>query len=282
MGRKLFGDISPLTYALAVKRQIAQRTLRDFIRRLKLASTRGQQDLPVVVYKHNSLIRRKLGNVDAALQENKAVSLGLAAPHVDGILIKPGETFSFWHLVGHCSEKKGYKTGITVSSNGPSSGIGGGLCQFTNLLHWMVLHSPLDIVEHHHHGGIDLFPDFNRQIPFGTGTSIVYNYLDYRVYNPTETTFQVRVSVTEEYLRGELRASEPLGVKVHVKETDSHFQEVGKDVYRRNKVYRSVIDKRTGNEIAKDGSTRSARPRTAKVALPGGPGNNNRVCNYYE
>ncbi|MDD0858796.1 hypothetical protein NHF46_15710 [Arthrobacter alpinus] len=59
-----------------MKRQILQRTLRNFIRRSMLATTRDQHDLPVVVYKHNSLIRRKLGNVDLLLQENKAVSLG--------------------------------------------------------------------------------------------------------------------------------------------------------------------------------------------------------------
>jgi vancomycin resistance protein VanW len=29
--------------------------------------------------------------------------------------------------------------------------VGGGLCQFTNLLHWVALHSPLEIAEHHHH-----------------------------------------------------------------------------------------------------------------------------------
>lgn len=252
LGRKLFGDISPLTYAIAVKRQVLQRTLNDFLKRTRLSATRDTQDLPVVVYKHNSLIRRKLGDVDLALQENKAVSLGLAAPHIDGILIRPGETFSFWKLVGPCTVAKGYRPGLTINNNGPASGVGGGLCQFTNLLHWMVLHSPMEIVEHHHHGEIDLFPDFNRQIPFGTGTSVVYNYLDYRVHNPTENTFQFRIAVTDDHLRGELRAAEALGVKYHVKERESYFQEVGNEVYRRNTVYRSVRDKRTGNETAKE------------------------------
>lgn len=252
MVRNLFGDISPFTYAIAVKRQILQRKATDLVRRTNLSTTRDMKDLPVVVYRHNSLIRRKLGNVNLALQENKAVSLGLAAPHIDGILIRPGETFSFWKLVGHCSAKRGYRTGLTINNNGPASGIAGGMCQFTNLLHWMVLHSPLEIDEHHHHGEIDLFPDFNRQIPFGTGTSIVYNYLDYRVHNPTENTFQFRISLTEEHLRGELRAVEPLGVKYHIKEQESYFQKVGDEVYRRNKVYRSVRDKRTDNEIAND------------------------------
>ncbi|MGA7205002.1 MAG: VanW family protein [Specibacter sp.] len=241
-----------MTYAIAVKRQIVQRKLRDLRSPAVFARTRETGDLPVSVYRHNSLIRRKLGDVDLALQENKAVSLGLAAPHIDGVLIRPGETFSFWKLVGHCSEKKGYKTGLTISHNGPAAGIGGGLCQFTNLLHWMVLHSPLEIVEHHHHGEIDLFPDFNRQIPFGTGTSIVYNYLDYRVHNPTQNTFQFRISLTDEHLKGELRAAEPLEVKYHLKERDAHFQEDSGQVYRRNKVYRAVRDKRTGNEIANE------------------------------
>ncbi|MDO5751495.1 VanW family protein [Arthrobacter sp.] len=252
MGRKLFGDISPLTYAIAVKRQILQRKLNDVLKRTRLSQTRDTLDLPVVVYRHNSLIRRKLGDVDLALQENKAVSLGLAAPHIDGILIRPGETFSFWKLVGPCTADKGYRTGLTINNNGPASGIGGGLCQFTNLLHWMVLHSPLDIVEHHHHGEIDLFPDFNRQIPFGTGTSVVYNYLDYRVHNSTDNTFQFRIALTQEHLRGELRAMVALGVKYHIKEGESYFQEVGDTVYRHNTVYRSVRDKRTGNEIANE------------------------------
>ena len=250
LGRKLFGDISPLTYAIAVKRQILQRKLNDVLKRTRLSQTRDTLDLPVVVYRHNSLIRRQLGDVDLALQENKAVSLGLAAPHIDGILIRPGETFSFWKLVGPCTAAKGYRTGLTINNNGPASGIGGGLCQFTNLLHWMVLHSPLVIVEHHHHGEIDLFPDFNRQIPFGTGTSVVYNYLDYRVHNPTDNTFQFRIALTQDHLRGELRAIEALGVKYHIKEDESYFQEVGEAVYRHNTVYRSVRDKRTGNEIA--------------------------------
>ncbi len=33
------------------------------------------------------------------------------------------------------------------------------MCQFTNLLHWMALHSPLTVTEHHRHSGLDLFPD---------------------------------------------------------------------------------------------------------------------------
>lgn len=128
------------------------------------------------------------------LQENKAVNLALAVKHIDGLLIRPGETFSVWRQVGRTTKRKGYKEGLTIAKGAPSQGIGGGLCQLSNLIHWMVLHSELTITEHHHHDGLDLFPDFGRQIPFGTGTSISYNYIDYRVRNDTTNTYQTSVS----------------------------------------------------------------------------------------
>lgn len=173
----------------------------------------GVSRCPVVVYAHKSLIRRTLGTVDQKLQENKAVNLSLAAPRVNGVLIRPGETFSFWRMVGPCTARRGYLPGLTISKGETACGVGGGMCQFTNLLHWMVLHTPLVITEHHHHDGYDLFPDFGRTIPFGTGTSILYNYLDYRFYNPTEQTFQILVHTDEIYLCGELRAEHALPYK---------------------------------------------------------------------
>ncbi len=252
MARKLFGEISPLTYRIAMERMIFLRHLRNLRQRAGIASTRSTESLPVTVYRHNSLIRRRLGNVETELQDNKAVSLGLTAPKIDGIVIAPGERFSFWSLAGRCSVKEGYKEGLTISNGKPTRGIGGGMCQFTNLLHWMVLHSPLTVVEHHHHNGLDLFPDYNRQIPWGTGTSIAFNYLDYQVENRTPYTFQFRTWTSEEYLSGELRADRELPMKFHIRERDAYFYEAGNEVYRHNKVYRIERDKRTGLEVSEE------------------------------
>ena len=166
MKRKLFCEISPLTYAISEKRCILMRSLKNLCSIKHLAKTKQKERLPYVIYRHNSLIRRRLGNVDMRLQENKAVNLSIAAPKINKILIRPGETFSFWHLVGNTTEKKGYKEGLTIFADHTEPGIGGGMCQMTNLIHWMVLHSDLKITEHHHHDGLDLFPDFQRKIPF--------------------------------------------------------------------------------------------------------------------
>ena len=115
----------------------------------------------------------------------------------------------------------------------------------------MVLHSPLTIAEHHHHDGVDLFPDFNRQVPFGTGTSILYNYKDYRFTNNTDQIFQLVTYTDEEYLHGELRCEKPLNEAYHIKAENEYFSREDGVVYRNGEIYRSVVDKITGNTIDK-------------------------------
>lgn len=252
MRRKLFCEICPLTYKISMHKNIILHNLKDRLTKIKFATKKTDEKLPVLIYQHKSLIRRVLGNVDMQLQENKAVNLSLASPKVNGVLIRPGEVFSFWKLVGKTTASKGYKTGLTISSSEVSSGIGGGMCQFTNLIHWMVLHSPLDIIEHHHHDGLDLFPDFNRQIPFGTGTSVSYNYIDYRFKNNTDLTFQLITYVTDTNLCGELRATGKINIKYHIKSNDECFVREDGVVYRTGKVFRECVDKKTGNIISRD------------------------------
>ena len=252
MKRKLFCEISPLTYKISMEKNILLRNIKDIFSKETFAKEKLEEKLPITIYKHNSLIRRKLGNVNMELQENKAINLALSAPKINGIIIKPGETFSLWHLVGRCLEKDGYKEGLTISSGKPSSGIGGGMCQLSNLIHWMILHTDMEITEHHHHDQIDLFPDFKRVIPFGTGTSIMYNYLDYRFKNTTNLTYQLIIYVTEEYLCGELLANDRQKHKYHIVAEDIFFSKEKDGIYRNGKVYREKNDCQTGKCISKE------------------------------
>ena len=138
MKRILFSEISPLTYRISMEKEILKRRLKDLCAGTRFAEERVGESLPVVVYRHKSLIRRRLGNVNMQLQENKAVNLALAVKQIDGLVIHPGETFSVWKLLGRTSKRKGYREGLTIKGGKPSQGIGGGLCQLSNLIHWMV------------------------------------------------------------------------------------------------------------------------------------------------
>ncbi len=246
---KRFSQWSPVTYRIAVEKNIAQRKLKDAFSGVRFAKTTDKRPLPHLIYSHNSLIRRTLGQVDMRLQDNKAVSLGLAAPCVDGILIRPGETFSFWRLVGRCTAKRGFLPGMVLHNGVPGESVGGGMCQFSNLLHWLALHSDLTIAERHHHDDYDLFPDFGRQVPFGVGTSILYNYLDYRLRNDTDDTYQILVHSDGQYLRGELRCTRAADHAWHITCEEEYFSQEGGRWYRNNRVVRRKVDKRTGNTL---------------------------------
>lgn len=54
------------------------------------------------------MIKRAEG-VDLASQFNKAKNIELTCQKLNGLVIKPGEVFSFWKLVGKISKKKGIK-----------------------------------------------------------------------------------------------------------------------------------------------------------------------------
>lgn len=186
------------------------------------------------------------------LQKNKVINLQLASKKIDGIIVKPGEEFSFWNLVGDATKRKGYKEGLVISNSQMKKGVGGGLCQMANMIHWLVLHTPLEVTELHHHSDA-LFPDEKRRVPFGTGTSISYKALDYRFKNTTNASIQIRVWLDETMLYGEIRSTIPLDKKYKIIEEDNFFvkEDDGK-FYRNSKVYRIIIDKNSKEEIAKE------------------------------
>lgn len=227
------------------------RTLGDISRSVSFASEQLESDLPFPVKKHKSLLRRKLGTLEPRFQENKITNLNIARPHIDGILIKPGQTFSFWKRVGQATAEKGYLEGLQISHGEMRTGVGGGLCQLANMLLWMAFHSPLEITERHHHS-FDPFPDDRRVLPFGSGASVFFNYIDLRFYNPTDATIQIRLWLSDEHLNGALRADKELPNSYSVFEKNHRFLRQDGKNYRENEIWREVRDRRTGNRIGEE------------------------------
>lgn len=207
------------------------------------------------------------------LQYNKVTNLSLALKKAGNILIKPGEVYSFWRLVGKPTSGKGYAEGLMLSDGEIMCGIGGGLCAIANMLHWMALHSPLTVHERHHHS-FDAFPDSNRVVPFGTGATLFYNYLDFAIKNDTKETFQIRMWLDNKYLHGEIRSKTEPKFTYHVFEKDHAFtqdKKTGK-FYRQNTICRQIIDKRTGNIVKEEELFRnySVTKYTPKDITPSG------------
>lgn len=251
MKRKLFCEISPTCYNISIKKEILLRKIKDLISKETISKTKSKQVLPNIVKGHTSILIRKLHGVDLRLQENKVTNIMLACNKINNIVINPGEIFSFWKTVGKSDKKNGYKEGLVIGGGKFRSGIGGGLCQMANMIHWLVLNSPLDVIELHHHSDA-LFPDERRRVPFGTGTSVCYNNIDYRFKNNTDQKVQILVWIENGELCGELRSEREFPCKYKLVEENHHFRKEGKKFYRISQVYRIVIDRLTNNELYKE------------------------------
>lgn len=212
----------------------------------KYAKVNLNTSLPNSLIKHRSMLLRPLKNVDMQLQHNKITNLKLASDKINGVLIRPGEIFSIWRLVGRPTSSKGYLEGLILDSGKISRGTGGGLCQLGNLIYWMALHTPLTITERWRHG-YDVFPDVNRTIPFACGATLSYNYIDLQIKNNTDKIFQINLWLDNEYLNGEITCSEELIESYTIFESDHEIRPQSWGAYtRHNKIWRRKSDKKSG------------------------------------
>lgn len=204
-----------------------------------------------IIFIHSTPLLRRLKDVEMYLQYNKITNLKIAVQKLNRIALKPGETFSYWKLIGKPSYKKGYVDGLILCPDGSfKPGVGGGLCQLSNLIYWMTLHTPLTVTERYRHSH-DIFPDINRTQPFGSGATCVYNYLDLQIYNGTDSEFQLVVEIEEQNLKGEWRCSNPLKYSYEVYEKEHSITPAYFGGYIRNNIiYRKVYN--LENEIIND------------------------------
>jgi len=200
---------SPLRLALGKAWFINKRRLQWYMPGKRYASARSTANLAHKHASHHTPLLRELKNVEMWLQHNKVASLTVAASCIDGLILKPGETFSFWRLVGKPSARRGFKVGMVLRNGTVQRGMGGGLCQMTNLIYWMALHTDLTITERWRHG-FDVFPDSGRTQPFASGATCSYNYIDLQITNTTADDYQLRLWLDGTDLHGEWRsAAEP-------------------------------------------------------------------------
>jgi vancomycin resistance protein VanW len=198
--------------------------------------------LPYVLFHHATPLIRKLSTVEQWLQHNKVKNLAVAIPKVNGLILRPGEVFSLWLLVGKPTKAKGYTEGFVLENGKAKPGIGGGLCQLSNLIYWMTLHTPLTVIERWRHS-YDVFPDCNRTIPFGSGATCSFPTLDLQIYNSSTHIFQLLISFQNDHLTGEWRSSAPAEYSYQIYEA---YHEITSDLWgrylRHNRLHRRVFD----------------------------------------
>lgn len=121
----------------------------------------------------------------------RAHNVELAAAHLDGVILEPGDELSFNETVGPRTLAAGFMEAPELHGGHLHEGVGGGVCQVATTLHVAALQAGLEILEHETHS-IPL-----HYAPAGLDATVFYGRIDYRVRNPHAFAVRVRASAVE-------------------------------------------------------------------------------------
>ena len=116
--------------------------------------------------------------------ENRVYNIGLAASRLNGILIAPGEVFSFDKAVGDVSSLTGYKQAYVIENGRTVLGDGGGVCQVSTTLFRAALHAGLPIVERNPHAYRVGYYEEDTGVP-GIDAAVYVPTVDFKFKNDT-------------------------------------------------------------------------------------------------
>lgn len=241
MGRKRLTQIFP--FLLPVR--VMQRKM-CFYAGMRLdgrcyAKNIDNKQLPYKLFEASGTLYNRNTGFDMVYQENKVFNLKLAAKTLNGLLIRPGETISLWRLIRHADKHTPYKDGLTVTDGKLTTAYGGGMCEMSNLFHWVFLHTPLTVIERVGHE-VKEFPEPNSDKIKGVDATISEGWIDLKACNDTDCTYQISVTFDDENIIGAVFADRPPQVFFKVVNGDiAYFRENG-GIYQHVKVEREEID----------------------------------------
>ena len=160
-----------------------------------------------------SLFRDVLGEATTNVSgsSNRKSNVKLSASVCNGIILLPGDVFSYNDTTGSRTADKGYLPAPSYVGGKSTDEIGGGICQTSSTIYYAVLHTPLEIVERHAHMyAVGYVPD-------GMDATVWYGASDFRFKN--NTNYPVKV-VTESY---DKNGSRFLTVKIYGTNEDGRY-----------------------------------------------------------
>ncbi len=248
--RRLFCEINPFFYYLSSKKENLKRRIKNVFSNERIAKRQSTEKLPYLGYEMKTNMIKRAPGVVLEHQLNKAVNIDIASKTINGLIIAPQESFSFWSRVGNTTKRKGYKIGRVIKNKKLVIGYGGGLCNLANVIHLLVIHSPLDVTELHTHSDA-LSPDEGKRVPLSAGTSVNYINLDFRFKNNTDGNIQLLTWCDGDFLCAELRSDVPFENTYEITEEDHRFVLENGKYYRRSKIYKLTRSKESGDVLEK-------------------------------
>jgi len=115
----------------------------------------------------------------------RVTNIEISAEAINGLVLTPGEEFSFNDIVGVRHSSRGFKPGGAIVGGEMVTVIGGGICQTASTLYSAIRDTELKVTERHPH---------SRPIPYlprGRDATVFWNKLDFRFVNNTDYPLRI-------------------------------------------------------------------------------------------
>lgn len=120
-------------------------------------------------------------------------NIHLSLQAIDGTLVSPGETFSFWRCVARPTVARGYGRAAALKNGVLTAEIGGAVCFTSTLVYNVLLLAGLQVTERHCHS-VDSYAQ-DRYFELGRDAAVEYAYRDLRAVNGHPFPVLLRCSI---------------------------------------------------------------------------------------
>jgi len=126
--------------------------------------------------------------------QNRRTNIAVSTSRFDGIIIGPGEEFSFNDFLGEISEANGFVEGNVIFGGRTTIGIGGGVCQVSTTIFRAAFNGGFALTERNSHGYRVGFYELRGQPP-GLDAAIWQPERDFRFQNNTPYHLLIEASI---------------------------------------------------------------------------------------
>ena len=185
-------------------------------------------------------------------------NLKIAINKINGVIVMPGETFSYNKTLGKRTYEAGYTDAAGYAGGKVVQMIGGGICQISSTLYDAVVYANLDIVERHNHAFITSY------MGPGKDATVVYGSLDFRFKNTRNYPIKI-----EGYLQNGIATVNIYGVKEE-NEYDIEISTTILNYIPYDVIYENDSSMESGKEVVTQGGQKGCKSITYKILKQNG------------
>lgn len=156
-----------------------------------------QEDPPNIKSNDLKRINTKISSFSTNYNANnygRSKNIEIAANAINGIVVFPGEEFSFNKIVGSRTRAKGYMDAKIILNNKLIPGLAGGICQVSTTLYSAILECDILPTEREHH----TLP--STYVPMGFDATVTDNAIDFKFKNTLKYPIYIQSYCEENYL----------------------------------------------------------------------------------